>query len=224
MYSESHHKQAHLLREQGKSLKEIAEALGIAKSSASYWLTGHSNKGAFGTMNRQEWLAKIRVRSLEVRRNNSIKRQLVIDDRAKTIAQQLHPTLETKRAILAAIYWAEGAKTNTGTMCFANTDPLLIKLFITLFRECYVVDESKFRMRLHLHKYHNETESKNFWSELTQIPINKIGKIYWKKEPNSGKRYRQNFMGICFVRYNSTQFLREVIAYYKALGGNLTSK
>lgn len=224
MYSENHHKQAHLLREQGKSLKEIAEALGIAKSSASYWLTGQENKGAFGTMNRQEWLAKIRIRSLEVRRNNSIKRQSVIDERAKIIAQQLHPNIETKRAILAAIYWAEGAKTSGGTVCFANTDPLLIKLFITLFRECYDLDESKFRLRLHLHKYHKEAESKNFWSKLTQIPTNKIGKIYWKKEPNSGKRYRQNFMGICFVRYNSAQVLREVIAYYKALGEDLTSK
>lgn len=224
MYSKSHHERAHKLREEGKSLKEIADTLGVAKSSASYWLSGHANKGAFGTMNRQEWLAKIRVRSLEVRRDNSIKRQSIVDERAKTIAKQLHPSLETKRAILAAIYWAEGAKTSTGTMCFANTDPLLIKLFITLFRECYVVDESKFRMRLHLHKYHNEAGSKNFWSKLTQIPTNKIGKIYWKKESNSGKRYRQNFMGICFVRYNDVHILREIIAYYKALGEDLTSK
>ena len=224
MYSKAHHKRAHILREQGKSLKEIAEALGIAKSSASYWLTGHANKGAFGTMNRQEWLAKIRVRSLEVRRNNSIKRQSPIDEQAKSIAQKLHPNIETNRAILAGIYWAEGAKTSGGTVCFANTDPLLIKLFTTLFRECYDIDESKFRLRLHLHKYHNEAESKNFWSQLTRISISKIGKIYWKKEPNSGKRYRQNFMGICFVRYNSAQILRELIAYYKALGEYLTSK
>ena len=222
MYSESFDKQAHLLREQGKSLKEIAEALGIAKSSASYWLTGHANKGAFGTMNRQEWLAKIRVKSLQVRRNNSIKRQSIIDDQAKIIATQLNPTLETKRAILGAIYWAEGAKTNTKTVCFANTDPLLIKLFITLFRECYDIDESKFRMRLHLHRYHNEEIAKDFWSELTKIPIGKIGKIYWKKEPNSGKRYRQNFMGICFVRYNDVHILREIIAYSAALGEILT--
>lgn len=222
MYSKAHHKRAHILREQGKSLKEIAEALGIAKSSASYWLTGHANKGAFGTMNRQEWLAKIRIRSLEVRRNNSIKRQSVIDERAKTIAKQLRPTLETKRAILAVIYWAEGAKTNTKTVCFANTDPLLIKLFITLFRECYDIDESKFRMRLHLHRYHNEEKTKDFWSQLTQIPIDKIGKIYWKKEPNSGKRYRQNFMGICFVRYNDVYILREIITYSKVIGENLT--
>jgi len=224
MYSESFHKQAHLLREQGKSLKEIAEALSIAKSSASYWLTGHTNKGAFGTMNRQEWLAKIRVRSLEVRRNNSIKRQSVIDERAKSIAQQLHPNVETKRAILAAIYWAEGAKSNTKTICFANTDPLLIKLFTTLFRECYDVDESKFRLRLHLHQYHNEEKTKDFWSQLTRIPVSKIGKIYWKKEPNSGKRYRQNFMGICFVRYNDVYILREIIAYSKAIGEKLTKE
>lgn len=173
-------------------------------------------------MNRQEWLAKIRVKSLEVRRNNSIKRQSVIDERVKIIAKQLHPTLETKRAILAAIYWAEGAKTNTKTVCFANTDPLLIKLFITLFRKCYELDERKFRLRLHLHQYHDEQKTKSFWTQLTNIPMNRVGKIYWKKEPNSGKRYRQNFMGICFVRYNDVYILREIIAYSKAIGEKLT--
>lgn len=223
MYSRLVHENAHLLREQGKSLKEIAETLGIAKSSASYWLTGHANKGAFGTMNRQEWLSKIRAKSLEVRRLNSLKRQSIIDEQAILVVGKLNPTLETKRAILAAIYWAEGAKTNTKTVCFANTDPLLIKLFVTLFRECYKLDENKFRIRLHLHSYHDENITKNYWAKLTSINSDKIGKIYWKKTPNSGKRYRQNFMGICFVRYNSVHILRELIAYYQALGKILTS-
>jgi len=78
-------------------------------------------------------------------------------------------------------------------------------------------------MRLHLHHYHDEEKSKKYWSELTGIPTNKIGKIYWKKESNSGKRFRQNFMGICFVRYNNAQILRELIAYSKALGEYLTT-
>lgn len=175
-------------------------------------------------MNRQEWLAKIRIKSLEVRRGNAIKRQSDIDKQARVIATQLHPTLETKRALLACLYWAEGAKGTTKVVCFANTDPLLIKLFMALFRECYPLEEGKFRMRLHLHKYHNEEKTIKFWTHITGIPRNKLGKIYWKKEPNSGKRYRQNFMGICFVRYNDVQILRKIVAYSQAIGEILTNK
>ena len=222
MYSESFHKQAHLLREQGKSLKEIADMLGIAKSSASYWLTGHTNKGAFGTMTRQEWLAKMREKSLIVRRQRSKYRQIKRDEAAVEEVKSFEPTLEAKKALLSVLYWAEGAKSGSKLVNFANTDPLLIKLFIRLFRECYKLDETKFRLRLHLHKYHNEDDAKKFWSTLTQIPMGKIGKIYWKKEPNSGKRYRQNFKGICFLRYNSVELQRQIIAHYGALGEKLT--
>lgn len=222
MYSESHHKEAHLLREQGKSLKEIAETLGIAKSSASYWLTGHANKGAFGKMTRNEWLAKMREKSLIVRRQRSKDRQLKREKAAIEEVKFFQPTLEVKKALLSVLYWAEGAKSGSKIVNFANTDPLLIKLFVRLFRECYQLDETKFRLRLHLHKYHNEDDAKTFWSTLTQIPIDKIGKIYWKKEPNSGKRYRQNFKGICFLRYNSVEFQRQIIAHYLALGEKLT--
>jgi predicted transcriptional regulator len=224
MYSSIIRKKAQQLREDGKSLLEIATTLGIAKSTTSYWLTGQENTGAFGTMNRQEWLASIRIKSLAARRANKIKHQLIIDQQARALESQLNPTLETKRAILAALYWAEGAKGTTKIVCFANTDPLLIKLFTTLFRECYELDESKFRLRLHLHRYHNEEEAITFWTDTTCIPRSNLGKIYWKKEPNSGKRYRQNFMGICFVRYNDVHILRRIIAYYKAMGEDLTRK
>jgi transcriptional regulator with XRE-family HTH domain len=222
MYSKSSHKQAELLRGAGKSLKEIATALGIAKSTASYWLTGQANKGAFGEMTRNEWLAKMRVKSLIVRRQRSNDRQTTRTKVAVEEVKSFQPTLESKKAILSMLYWAEGAKSGSKLVNFANTDPLLIKLFVRLFRDCYQLDETKFRLRLHLHKYHNEHDAKEFWSTLTQIPIDKIGKIYWKKEPNSGKRYRQNFKGICFLRYNSVELQRQIIAHYLALGEKLT--
>jgi|GEM_PF-4259788 len=83
MYTQTYRKRALNLRKQGKSLKEISTTLKIAKSTASLWLTGHANKGAFGTMNRSEWMAKIRIKSLEIRRNNSRKRQIEIEKMPK---------------------------------------------------------------------------------------------------------------------------------------------
>lgn len=222
MYSQNSHTLALKLREEGKSLKDIAKILKIAKSTASYWLTGKKNKGAFGTMSRTEWLATIRPLSHKAAK---LRREQQLKLNSKKIQRELenyNPDLLTKKAILTSLYWAEGSKTNNGTINFANTDSHLIRLFITLFRQCYPLNEDKFRMRLHLHPYHDEIIAKNYWSNLTHIPIEKIGKIYWKKEPNSGKRFRENFMGICFVRYNSAEILRDLIAFAHHLGEKLT--
>ena len=222
MYSKSTKKSAIKLRRQGKSLLQIAKDLHIAKSTASLWLSIEENRGLYGTMTKQDWMRYIQTKSHESaqkrRKENDQKRASVAD----SLASQFRANKKSKKVMLAMLYWAEGAKGHHEVVNFANTDPLLIKLFITLFRGSYELDETKFRLRIHLHKYHNEIAAKRFWANLTNIPESKIGKIYWKKEPNSGRRYRQNYQGICFLRYNDTNLQRELTAYARALGENLT--
>jgi len=69
--------------------------------------------------------------------------------------------LESQRALLSFLYWAEGSK-GVGVLNFANIDPQMCLIFIISLRNCYNLDESKFRIRLHLHQYHNEQEAKLF--------------------------------------------------------------
>ena len=135
-----------------------------------------------------------------------------IEDRT-TLEIRKNPNLKNdKKALLAMLYWAEGAKGRNDIVNFANTDPQLTELFIFLLRESYQLDESKFRVRIHLHYYHNEARVKKFWSELLNIPISQFGKTYWKKR-GTNKIYRKNEAGICFVRYNSMALKEEIMSY-----------
>lgn len=210
------------LRKQGKSLKEISSILGIAKSTASIWLRSEKNAGLYSTMTLEEWLFHIRQLSSESRRRSSaIKREQRIIT-ARNLASKYNPTLDTKQVMLAMLYWAEGGKGEKEVVVFGNTDPLLCLLFTSLLRECYQPDPVKFRVRLHLHKYHDEAEQIKFWSQLLAIPTSQFNKTVWKKEPNSGKRYRQNYHGICFVKYNSVDLQRQITTFARAIGEHLT--
>ncbi len=114
------------------------------------------------------------------------------------------------------LYWAEGTKVR-GTLQFANTDPRLILLFVSLLRLCYKLDESKFRIRLHLHYYHKAREVKNFWSKLLNISTTQFEKTY-RKSRSKEKTFRRNFGGICFIKYHSVYLKEKIIQYAYVLG------
>ena len=221
MYASKTKENAISLRKQGFSLLDIAKKLGVAKSTASLWLRNEKNPNLYSTMTRQEWMKHIQKMSITALRQRTINRQIARDELAKNQISSLITPIETKRALVALLYWAEGAKGKT-VLDFANTDPELCLIFIKLLRECYVLDETKLRIRLHLHNYHDEANQKQFWSQLLKIPLNQFNATIWKKEPNSGKRYRQNYHGICFVKYNSVDLQKKIMTYAHILGEKLT--
>ncbi|MFA6519361.1 MAG: hypothetical protein WCT41_00855 [Candidatus Paceibacterota bacterium] len=121
------------------------------------------------------------------------------------------------KALLAMLYWAEGAKhEKVYGLVFVNTDSKLLSLYISLLRRIYPLDESRFRVRLHLHYYHKHREAIAFWSDLLQIPASQFGKIYVKKRSKS-KRFRKNFQGICFVKYPANPAREELLALGRIL-------
>lgn len=144
---------------------------------------------------------------------NRIKREKhlnkIIDKVNKEVSLFSLKEKQYQKSLLAMLYWAEGAKSR-GALIFTNTDPKLCLLFITMLRNVYKVDEDKFRIRLHLHYYHDVNMSISFWSRLLKIPESKFGKIYIKKRSKT-KKFRENFAGICFIKYHSEDLRFEVL-------------
>ncbi len=115
------------------------------------------------------------------------------------------------------LYWAEGTKSDTaGGPKFANTDPVLAKLYLTLLRSVYVLDEKRIKVTLHLHYYHRHRAAITFWSELLSVPRSQFGKIYVKKR-SVLKRFRKNFQGICFIYYFDSAVRRELLSLGKQI-------
>ena|SRR3989344_3796561 len=87
----------------------------------------------------------------------------------------------------------------------------MLKLFIELLRRSYLLDESKFRVRIHLHYYHEKKELTKFWSELLNIPVSQFAAPYLKPRSKK-KRFRKNSKGICLLRYADSNIRREILA------------
>ncbi|RJQ33419.1 hypothetical protein C4568_04530 [Candidatus Parcubacteria bacterium] len=218
-----------LLRSQGKSYAEIQKLFPIPKSTLSVWL-GEKYAGIFDRKAQLEHLKKIRIISARSKRAAKMFRNTSALERGRLLAHDVDlKDPMVLRALLAMLYWAEGSKSDkTFGVRFVNTDPHLIALYMKLLRSSFVIDEQRLGARVHVHHYHKKKEVLAFWSKLTGIPESQFGKIYVKKRSNSGKRYRQNFMGICFIYYSGEEMRREIIGMGQEIGsivcGNSNAK
>jgi len=88
----------------------------------------------------------------------------------------------------------------------------MVATFVKLIRNSYRLDESKFRVLIHIHEYHDESGIKDFWSKITNIPLTQFSKSY--KKSNTGKRTRNNYMGTIRIRYYDYKIALELRSLY----------
>lgn len=206
------------LRSSGVTYGQLTSSFKIPKSTLSSWL-GKKYPGVFDKEARLKHLESIRILAQDRARKVRLEKEIVLRDRvAKEF--KLYPVTHIgfQKSILASLYWAEGAKHDkVSGVRFANTDPKMIALFMTLLRGCYSPDETRFRVRLHVHYYHKKNEVKNFWAQLLKVPKSQFWKIYEKKRSKT-KRFRKNFMGICFIYHPDSNIRKELMEISRNLG------
>src|SRR3989344_1596226 len=194
----------------GKTYPEIREKFLIPKSTLSTWF---KNAGKKPDRRRQlEHLKRIRpIAMATIHRKKEARIALATGVATKELDQLPLKNKSVQKALLAMLYWAEGAKSDMTGLRFVNTDPVLAKLYIWLLRSAYTLNESLIRIRLHLHYYHRHREAIAFWSKLLEVPSSQFGKIYVKKR-SVLKRFRKNFQGICFINYFDGAIRRELLS------------
>ncbi len=204
--------QAKKLRIDGLSYKEISDKLGVAKSTLFSWISEIKNPGFLTKEDQLLHLEKIRKLAAKVNRSKKESRIKEIDRIVKKEVSSyvLFNNQEYLKSLLSMLYWAEGTKTG-GAVIFANTDPNLALLFITLLRKCFPIDESKFRIRLHLHYYHKNASIRKYWASILKVPESQFGKIHLKRR-SKNKKFRKNFAGICFIVYHSQSLKLEIMS------------
>lgn len=210
------------LRKNGGSMGAIAKSLGISKSTAYEWTKNMEGAARFAQIGRDRWIKEVQPLGAQGQRR---KRELKIRGIIQEVNDELSvftQTKEVEKSMLSMLYWSEGSK-GRGMLTFANTDPRLMLLFITLLRRCYSLDESKFRVRIHIHWYHKEKGIRKFWSDLLKIPESQFTKTYHKRRSKE-KVFRKNIGGICFLIYNSDYLREQIVRYSYALGERITGK
>lgn len=210
MTREKLRKKAEILRSEGKSYGDISRELGVAKSTLSYWFSSDSNFSVTSEkqlkhLEKARVLSALSLKKRGEKRTKEIERK-VSEEFIKESSEQL-----TRKIALSMLYWAEGAKSKgISGMTFANTDPMLIDTFVSLLEHSYQIKRDRIKVRLHIHSYHNEDTCKKFWSNLIKINLCQFNKTYIKPRSIT-KKFRENFMGICFVYYPNSDIRREVL-------------
>lgn len=204
--------QAILLRTQGKSLSEIAKDLGIVKSTAYEWV-----KNTFLTpevlvqIKSKERLSKERA-LITRKKKQALLKELLFD----TALHDLHTLSFSKQVyklICALLWWCEGNKDIT-MVRFTNSDVTLIQNFLISLRKGFSINETKLRVLVHIHEYHEDQVQKKFWSDVTKIPLNQFHTSYLK--PHTGKRKHTDYQGCIAISYYDAKIAKELKALYNA--------
>ncbi|MDD5606483.1 MAG: hypothetical protein PHN37_01300 [Candidatus Pacebacteria bacterium] len=201
-----------ILREKGYSIKEISKEINVAQSTSSVWVRNIKlNNRAKERLYKRKLLSYYKSSlSWNKKREEEKKHYFNI---AKILVNKIKFDINQSKIYCALLYWCEGGKTYSSSVRFINSDPALVKTFLSLFRKAFKVNEGKFRVLMHLHSYHDEKKQKNFWSNLTKIPKSQFNQTYLKS--NTKKRIKENYPGCIAIYYYDCKIIREIKAIYE---------
>ena len=169
------------LRKHGHSLPEIRRITSHGSGTVLKYIRGVEILPEF----KELWRNK---------RKSSVFRMIQEEKKAREEAQKLIKKIEKREKVLiaACLYWAEGAKKD---LSLSNTDPALIKTFISCLKELGVKKE---RLSINLRIYEDLDREKacNFWSKTVGIPKEKIMYV----DVLRGKKKGKLKYGMCRLR------------------------
>ena len=203
-----------ILRKKGYSLEEISKKLKISKSTASYWLSKiRLNQKAQDRLKQRGILGQYKTILLSEIKRKKLFNKIRVDVKKDLSKISLSPKLA--RYICSILFWCEGSKNNYTTIKFTNSDPAMIKGFLSTFRLGFNINEQKLRALVHLHEYHNENKQIQFWSNVSKIPINQFFRSYNK--PHTGKRIKNGYQGCLAISYHDAKLAKILWTYYNEL-------
>jgi len=181
------------MRLEGESYGEIARTLDVSKGSLAVW---------FKYLKLPKKTQKLLEEKMRIAREynlfeNNRRRTRAIQIENREIRQSAATNIKSisKYELLligAALYWAEGwNRDTTGKghgVCFANSNPDMVKLFLRFLREIIHVPEDKFRVDIHIYPNINEKSAINFWSQVTNISKERFRITQQISRASKGKR------------------------------------
>lgn len=203
------------MRKEGFSLNEISKKLKVSKSSVSMWVRPIKlSKKAQASLAEKRYVAI--KKSRETRISNTRRKLNDALEKAQNVVATIPRDSNHSKLYCALLYWCEGEKSkNDASLSFTNSDPALVRLFLATLRDGFNINESKFRVCIHLHAYHDTDEQLLFWSKITKIPLVQFIKPYHKR--NSGRYAKNGYAGCASIRYYDVAVARELQAISRVI-------
>jgi transposase-like protein len=207
---------AELLRQQGKSVKEIAQKVGVSQSTASRWcsdilLTSEQRK----KLDEKRRVAGAKALAPWIRKNRELKQ----DDIKKQSLKGRRDLGQMKKRDLfmlgLGLYWGEGYKRGSQEWGFTNSDPKIIQTILVWLEECYGISKERIIARLTINeRYKNQTDRlTNMWSRETGISVAQFGKPSFVSGYNGSKLEEQTYRGTLRIKVRrGTSLRRRILA------------
>lgn len=167
---------------------------------------------------------QINCKNLEIARKNmtanrELKRKRLTAEfyRKNKNLKQFLKNKKSAKIFLACLYLAEGGKTRRGSLMFGNSDPRIIRLFLSLLRRAYVVDESRLRCTLQCRADQNIKSLQRFWSRVAGVPIGRFFKPQVDKRSLGKKTIKTDYKGVCRIDYFSANVFHELMMIGKII-------
>jgi hypothetical protein len=142
--------------EKKKSVSEIARILKCSEHRINYWL------------------AKSRVTK------RSISEAIYLKYNPKGDPFQFESPRNSGEAKLfgigLGIYWGEGNKANKNTIKIGNSDPILLRTFISFLEKFFNINKKDLKFHLHLFSDINKNASINYWTKELKVGKNQFYK------------------------------------------------
>jgi hypothetical protein len=197
--------QARALRARNRTLADIAQILGVSKSSVSLWVRD------------VPFTPTLRLRGPHRRPDPAHEAKLRQIEELNRAGRERIGTLSDEEFLVAglALYAGEGAK-GDGTVQFANTDPAMIRFFCAWLREFFDADASRLRVRVYLHQGLDLEGAEAFWSKLTGVPREQFRQAH-RAVPDASIRHNKHEHGCAYVYYCNSTTHRQIMGLVRAL-------
>lgn len=202
------------LRKKGRSYGEIKKDLNVPKSTLSYWLKDvpltEGQKKRFYTNN-----ILILSRGSQSQKERRLREIAQIINKAKEeISNSI--SLESYRLFGAALYWAEGNKKHS--LGITNSDPYFILFMVKWFENILGASPKKdLKAHLNIYPQQNEHDIKEFWSQLTGIPLENFGKSFVKPLSKNYKKNNLYYGTIKIKVHRGTDRRHRIFGWVKAV-------
>lgn len=210
-----------LRKEEGLSLGEIKDRLGVAKSSVSNWVRdielSDEQKNRLATLN-PTLNPILHTSDGKGVRNKYFRLRETYQNQGRVKAKKNNP-LHVQGCML---YWAEGAK-NKSALHFANSDVSMMKLFVKFLRECYSVEDTSIKITVGVYLDNNLSldDIEDYW--LKELGLNRSNlnrsTIKIHSEGELSHRHNKLVYGTCYLRVNSVKLVQNIFGAIQEYAG-----
>ena len=203
------------LRRSGKTYTEIQSLLGVEIPSST--LCTWFGKTLFSLreqerifLNGKERIRAGKVKAIETMALRKKARFENVYNKNLYLKDLLGKNKDIAKIGLAMLYLCEGSKRMKGSLCFGNSDPGIIDLFLGLIRGCYIVDEKKFRCTVQCRADQDKEDLIKFWTKITLIPVDQFYRPRIDKRTVGIPTKKLDYKGVCRIDYFSATIYNEL--------------